>query len=154
LVSNPGRVGLLGSGTINGVAMTNRSSRCVIDNRWASGSSTSTSIQGAPFTGGQFDPPNGALVWKYGVASGWTYGYADNYTTITSTSCTVSILRYTGGTMSTNSTGGDSGGPYITEVWDSGGYHFYAHGTHRGRSGSLINSVPISAINGQGWSVG
>jgi hypothetical protein len=115
-------------------------------------------IQGEPFTGSQFDPPYGAFVWKYGVTSGWTYGYVGSYSTANvGTGCTVAALEYSGGTMSPNSAPGDSGGPYITEVWNGAGYSYYAHGTHIGRRGgsnTIILSVPIQDINWLGWTVG
>jgi|GEM_PF-876036 len=141
-------------GTVNGIAMTHRSSRCVIDNQWASGSSMNTTVGSHPWTGVQGDPANGAQVYKYGNQTGWTYGYAGNYVA-SGISCSITALTYTGGNIS--SIGGDSGGPCITTVWNGSGYSYHARGTHRGTDGSnssIMHSIPMSEINGQGWNVG
>jgi len=138
-------------GTINGVSMTHRSSLCTIDNQWASGSSLSTQIGSYSWTGSQFDPGSGSLVYKYGRVTGWTYGYAGNYASV-GISCPITALTYTGGNMA--SIGGDSGGPYITTSFVDGVIKYIARGTHRGRSGSTMHSMPMSQINSKGWYVG
>jgi len=138
-------------GTVNGTSVTNRSNRCVIDNRWGSASSISLTISGYGWWGGQYDPANGATVQKYGRMTGWTYGNAGNYSTSQFPgSCVVSVQRYSGGNIA--SIGGDSGGPYLT-LEPGSPATYVPRGTHRGSSSGYIIAVPISAINAQGWYV-
>lgn len=133
-------------GTVNGSAVTHRSSRCVIDNQWGSASSISLNIQGYSFSGSEVDPAFNALVYKYGRITGWTYGYRGDFVAV-GQSCTVWVFRYSGGNMASQN--GDSGGPYVTFI----GSTYVARGTHRGHSAQYRNSVPSSQINQQGWCV-
>lgn len=140
-----------GWGSVNGVAMTYQGGVCGIDTSFASGTPLTTTIQGQPWTGVQGNPASGAQVYKYGVATGWTYGYRGTAGTST-ISCAVPIYNYAGGTI--NSAGGDSGGPYVALVWNGAGYSYSARGTHRGTSGSNKIAVRMSSINATGWVVG
>jgi hypothetical protein len=137
-------------GTVNGVAVKNRSNRCVIDNRWGSASSISLTISGYGWSGEQYDPAWGTVVEKYGRNTGWTWGYAGNYATSQfPDSCVVPVQRYSGPDL--ESAGGDSGGPYLT--LQGSPLKYVPRGTHRGKAAGYIISVPISAINAQGWYV-
>lgn len=136
-------------GTVNGTLVTNTSNKCSIDNRWGSASSISLLISGYGWWGGQYDPANGQVVEKYGTSTGWSYGYAGNYSTI-SASCVISVQIYTGGNLLHN--GGDSGGPYLTLAGDNP-QKYIPRGTHRGYQGNDVLAVPISAINAAGWYV-
>lgn len=138
--------------TVNGVPMTLQSGLCSIDNSFASGSSLSTVLDGMSFSGSQGDPPSGALVYKYGVITGWTFGYRGSPAMGSSTYCSIPVYLYSGGTFA--SSGGDSGGPYITMSGSAPSIAYTPRGTHRGHAGSTLYGVRMSSINATGWYVG
>ena len=137
--------------SVNGIAMSLQGGVCGIDTSIASGSSLGLNIGGNAFGNVQGNPASGSLVYKYGAATGWTYGYRG--ATATSTiSCAVGVYRFTGGNLA--SVGGDSGGPYISLVWTGSAYVYEARGTHRGSSNGYIVGVRMGNINAAGFTVG
>lgn len=132
--------------------MTNQGGACTIDTSFASGSSLGLTIGGNPFGNVQGNPASGALVYKYGVVTGWTYGYR-GVTANSTVSCVVPVYNYTGGNINADS--GDSGGPYISLVWNGSTYVYQARGTPRGRSSTgVVQGVRMGSINATGWVVG